>query len=106
MVESQILDSKQVAQTTLSQTDFLVKRSQSSSAASPFLGLALSSEKLSVVRKSLGELSDWKLEVILKRYRYAVSWAICCSLSENYGKDGNAKVWPLIEELLARTLSL
>ena len=85
--------------------DFLVKRSQSSSAASPFLGLARSSEKLSVVRKSLGELA-WKLEVILKRYRYAVSWAICCSLSENYGKDGNANVWPLIEELLARTLSL
>ena len=106
MVESQTLRAKQDAQTILSQTDYLVKRSQSSSAASPFLGLALSSERLSMVRGSLRTLSDWKLEIILKRYRYAVSWAICCSLSENYGKDGNAKVWPLIGELLARTLTL
>lgn len=74
--------------------------------ASPFLGLALSAEKLPQTREALQALSDWHLEIVLKKFGYAISWAVCATLSEHYGEDGNAKVWPLVEELLGRGIKL
>ncbi|WP_170756491.1 hypothetical protein [Ruegeria lacuscaerulensis] len=90
----------------LRKLDFLVKRSQLSSRASPFLGLALDDDKLPDARAALHELSDWKLSRLLSDYSYACSWAICATLSEHYGEDGNAKVWPHIENLLAKKISI
>ncbi|SMY08600.1 hypothetical protein LOM8899_02755 [Flavimaricola marinus] len=84
----------------------MVKRSQLETGASPFLGLALAVEKLPEARDAFHALSDWRLDVLMQKFGYAVSWAICATLSEHYGEDGNAKVWPLVEETLGRTLKL
>lgn len=92
----------QNAKNRLRTIDLLVMRSQLKADASPFLGLALSATKLPEARSSLRALSDWQLEPLLKKFGYAVSWAICATLSEKYGTDGNAKVWPLVEDLLGR----
>ncbi|MBM3604619.1 MAG: hypothetical protein FJX25_07640, partial [Alphaproteobacteria bacterium] len=81
-------------------------RSQLKADASPFLGLALSSEKLPDAREAIQALSDWSLEYLLKKFGSVTSWAICATLCEHYGEDGNARVWPLIEALLGRTLKL
>lgn len=94
------------AQDKLRALDFLVKRSQLSANASPFLGLALNENKLPEARSALKALVDWELSVILRNFGYACSWAICATLSEHYGADGNAKVWPHIEALLARKLGI
>ena len=72
--------------------------------ASPFLGLALSAEKLPQACQSLQKLSNWRLEKLLKEFGYATSWAICATLSKHYGADGNAKVWPFVEALLGRSI--
>lgn len=74
--------------------------------ASPFLGLALSAERLPQTQEALQTLSDWRLDKLLKEFGYATSWAICATLSEHYGEKGNAKVWPLVEGLLGRRLKL
>ncbi len=81
-------------------------RSQLRADASPFLGLALVAEKLPEAKDALYALSDWRLDVLMQKFGYAVSWAICATLSEHYGEDGNAKVWPLVENILGRTLKL
>ncbi|WP_306006920.1 hypothetical protein [Aquicoccus porphyridii] len=57
-------------------------------------------------KKALHGLSDWQLDILLRKFGYAVSWAICATLSEHYGEDGNATVWPLVEELFGRSLKL
>ena len=97
---------RQDAQNKLRSTDLLVMRSQLIPDASPFLGLALSAEKLPQTLEALQTLSDWRLEKLLKEFGYAASWAICSTLSEHYGKEGNAKVWPLVEGLLGRDLKI
>jgi hypothetical protein len=80
-------------------------RSQLKADASPFLGLALNAEKIPQAKEALHVLADWRLETLLQKFGYVVSWAICATLSEHYGEEGNAKVWPLIEDLLGRPLS-
>ena len=97
---------RQDAQNKLRSTDLLVMRSQLIPDASPFLGLALSAEKLPQTLEALQTLSDWRLEKLLKEFGYAASWAICSTLSEHYGEEGNAKVWPLVEGLLGRDLKI
>jgi len=94
------------ARETLRKLDFFVKRSQLSSSASPFLGLALDDDKLPEAREALHQLSDWKLSKLLSDYSYACSWAICATLSEHYGEDGNAQVWPHIERLFAKKIGI
>ena len=86
--------------------DYLVMHSQKRADASPFLGLALDSERLPEAEQAFHQLSDWQLEIIVRQFGYAVSWAICATLSEHYGEDGNAKVWPLVEDLFGRPLKL
>jgi len=81
-------------------------RSQLRADASPFLGLALDPDKLPEARDAFRALSGWKLDILVKTYGYAVSWAICATLSEHYGEEGNAKVWPLVEDLFGRPISL
>lgn len=81
-------------------------RSQQRADASPFLGLALGAERLPEAKAALYKLSDWHLSILLQKFGYAASWAICATLSEHYGEDGNAKVWPLVEELFGRSLKL
>lgn len=95
---------RQDAKNKLRTLDLLVMRSQLKADASPFLGLALSAKKLPDARAALRGLSDWQLEELLKKFGYAISWAICATLSEEYGADGNAKVWPLVEDLLGRNV--
>lgn len=95
---------RQDAKNRLRTLDLLVMRSQLRADASPFLGLALSAKELPDARAALRGLSDWQLEELLKKFCYAISWAICAKLSEEYGADGNAKVWPLVEDLLGRTV--
>ncbi|OAN69018.1 hypothetical protein A8B82_04950 [Sulfitobacter sp. EhC04] len=94
------------AQNKLRSLDYMVMRSQLRADASPFLGLALVAEKLPEAKDALHALSDWRLNVLMQKFGYAVSWAICATLSEHYGEDGNAKVWPLVENILGRTLKL
>lgn len=94
------------AQNRLRSLDYMVMRSQLRADASPFLGLALGPDKLPEAKDALHELSDWRLDMLVQKFGYAVSWAICATLSEHYGEDGNAKVWPLVEELLGRPLKL
>lgn len=77
-------------------------RSQLTADASPFLGLALNAKKLPEARLALRAMSEWQLEELLRKFGYAISWAICATLSEEYGADGTAKVWPLVEDLLGR----
>lgn len=77
-------------------------RSQLNADASPFLGLALNANKLPEARVALRAMTAWKLEELLRSFGYAISWAICATLSEEYGANGNAKVWPLVEDLLGR----
>lgn len=96
---------RQNAKNKLRTLDLLVMRSQLKADASPFLGLALNTEKLPEARLALRAMSDWQLEELLKKFGYAISWAICATLSEEYGADGNAKVWPLVEDLLGRNVS-
>lgn len=79
-------------------------RSQLKAEASPFLGLALNAKKLPEARLALRAMSYLRLEELLKRFGYAASWAICATLSEEYGTDGNSKVWPLVEDLLGRNI--
>lgn len=98
--------SSQDAQNKLTSLDYMVMRSQLRADASPFLGLALVAEKLPEAKDALHALSDWRLDVLMQKFGYAVSWAICATLSEHYGEDGNAKVWPLVENVLGRTLKL
>lgn len=81
-------------------------RSQLRADASPFLGLALGADKLPEAKHALHTLSDWHLDILVRKFGYAVSWAICATLSEHYGEDGNAKVWPLVEDLFGRPLKL
>ena len=97
-------EAAKAAKTKLSQLDFLVARSQLQPDASPFLGLALSIEKLPEARTALRALSDWRLERLLSDFGHAISWAICATLSEHYGEDGNARVWPFVEDLLGRAI--
>lgn len=92
------------AQNKLRSLDFLVMRSQLKADASPFLGLALGADKLPDAHDALRALSEWQLESLLQKFGYAISWAICATLSEHYGHDGNAKVWPLVEELFGKEL--
>lgn len=94
----------QNAKNTLRTIDLLVMRSQLKADAAPFLGLALDAKKLPEARLALLAMSDWQLEKLLRKFGYAISWAICATLSENYGADGNAKVWPLVEDLLGRNV--
>ncbi|MCY4289511.1 MAG: hypothetical protein OXC63_13085 [Aestuariivita sp.] len=82
----------------------MVRRSQLSASASPFLGLSLEQDKLREAKMAFAHLSDWTLNAILKRFSYASSWAICATLSEEYGKNKSFKVWPLIGETLARPI--
>ncbi|MBU3000322.1 hypothetical protein KO491_10790 [Roseovarius nubinhibens] len=86
--------------------DYMVMRSQLRADASPFLGLALATEKLPEAKDALNALSDWRLDHLMQKFGYAASWAICATLSEYYGEDGNAKVWPLIEDVFGRKLKL
>jgi len=51
-------------------------------------------------------MADWKLSKLLNEFSYVCSWAICATLSELYGEDGNARVWPYIEALLDRQLGI
>ncbi|MFN3208940.1 MAG: hypothetical protein ACE369_08065 [Roseovarius sp.] len=94
----------QEPQNRLRSLDYMVMHSQQRADASPFLGLALGSERLPEAKEALHKISDWQLDILVRRFGYAVSWAICATLSEYYGEDGNAKVWPLVEELFGRTL--
>lgn len=103
---SQNHNKTQEAREKLRHLDFLVKRSQLSENASPFLGLALDDKKLPEARTALGVLADWKLSKLLDDFSYACSWAICATLSEHYGEDGNAKVWPHIEAVLSKKLGI
>lgn len=98
------IGSPQDAQNKLRSLDYMVMRSQLRADASPFLGLALGVGKLPEAKDALYALSDWRLEILVKKFGYAVSWAICATLSEHYGEDGNAKVWPLIEDLFGKKL--
>ncbi|MGX9846473.1 hypothetical protein ACR034_02990 [Limimaricola litoreus] len=79
-------------------------RSQLKPGASPFLGHALSADKLPQAMSALHALSDWQLDILTHKFGYGVSWAICATLSEHYGEEGNAKVWPLVESLFGRSL--
>ena len=82
----------------------MVRQSQRSEGAAPFLGLSLEQDKLREAKMAFAHLSDWTLTALLKRFSYACSWAICATLSEDYGKSKSPKVWPLIGELLARPI--
>ena len=93
------------AQNTLRRLDFLVKRSQLSADAPPFLGLALEADQLPIAQRALQELADWRLPKLFETFGYASSWAICAFLSEHYGEEGDPRVWPYIESLLGRDLS-
>ncbi len=92
-------------QDTLRRLDFLVKRSQLSADAPPFLGLALEADQLPKAQKSLQALADWRLPKLFEAFGYVSSWAICAFLSEHYGEKGDPRVWPYIEELFGRDLS-
>ena len=94
----------QSAQNKLRTIDFQVMRSQLTAGASPFLGLALDAENLPDVKRSFHTLSDWKLEILMRKFRFAASWAICATLSEHYGEEGSSKVWPHVENLLGRSM--
>jgi hypothetical protein len=96
---------RSVEQSQLRQLDFLVKRSQLSADAPPFLGLALEADKLPKAQKALQALSDWKLQKLFESFGYVCSWAICAFLSEHYGEEGAPKVWPFIEDLFGRDFS-
>ena len=100
------LHKTQEAREKLRRLDFLVQHSQLSGNAPPFLGLALDDEKLPEARIALSALSDWKLSKLLNDFSYVCGWAICATLSERYGEDGNREVWPHIESLLDRTLCI
>ncbi|PIE15718.1 MAG: hypothetical protein CSA70_00085, partial [Rhodobacterales bacterium] len=79
-------------------------RSRLDANASPFLGLALGVEKLPETRSALRVLSDLRIDELLDTFKYAISWAICATLSQSYGEDGNPQVWPLVEDLLGRKI--
>ncbi len=92
-------------QDSLRRLDFLVKRSQLSADAPPFLGLALEADQLHKAQTALRALADWRLPKLFEVFGYVSSWAICAFLSEHYGEEGDPRVWPYIEDLFGRDLS-
>ena len=90
-------------ETVLRAIDFNVRRRFRAAEAPPFLGLALDVEELPRIEKIFQVLRNVPLERLLKSYGNAASWAICATLSEDYGTDSH-RVWKPLSELFGRPL--
>lgn len=100
--------SPQKLSTLLRATDFKVRQGQRGGNAPPFLGLSVPHDDLPRVRGALsllcGQLGIVH-EELFGAYPYAVSWAICASLSEEYGGHDGHAVWPTVEAVFGTRLS-